>query len=272
MNTHRWSKARSLLVVGALALITLLSTAPAALARTETNAACLSVGVVAQADVATHGDGVDTYAVTFTNRGGALIKGVTINVPIAAGYWLADASFDRANTWVTALSPGMATIRVEGLRGENDAVVGTLRFSGPADSATSALTERLMASWSYENSHYSTYSNLPIYGVQRLDVALMDAGTQMVSSDIFAAGEPITFWYTSSAGVSTALVVVDGELALQPAKSDLEEISFRVAQFADADGAVAIPLRLAGVPAGAYTLVAYGNWSGATATAMIYAE
>lgn len=271
MNTHHWSKVRSFLVAGGLALATLLSMAPVAMAATPTNATCLSVAVVPQADVATHGDGVDTYMVTLANRGGALIQGITIDVPITAGYTLTSARFDRENTWVTSLGAGKATIRIEGLRGVDDAVHGTLRFSGPTDSAANALSSRLAAHWRCAKTDYTAYSNAPLYGVQPLSI--VGAGAQRtLSSNIFASGEPVTFWYTSPAGISTALVVEEGKLIIESQQDDSDETRIRPAQAADASGAVTITLRVVGIPSGTYTLTAYGNWSGATANALLSIE
>jgi hypothetical protein len=231
----------------------------------------VSVAITAQADVAVYNDGVDTYVLTVTNQGGSRINLITVDLPITAGYTLASASFDRNNTWVSATSADAVTIRVEGMRGAKDTITGTLRFVGPKSSAANALAERVKATWNTGKDTYTAKSNLPLYGAQplKIDVTTTAGAPYQLSSDIFAIGEPIIFWYTSAAGVSTELMVVNGMLTLQPAKSDIEDTPYCNHAHPNAEGRMAMPMSVAGINAGTYTLVARGDWSGATATATL---
>lgn len=234
----------------------------------------LSLTVEAGADTASRADGVDTYTVTMINRGGANVDGISVRVPVAAGYTLTGASFTQDDAWVTRNGAGEATLRFEQLRGIGDTVVATLRFSGPRDAASNALSERVSATWNQNNKDRTITSNQP--GVTSFALGASPAGRARIafSGDAFAANEPVNFWYTTADGVSVPLVFKDGLLMRQPApdRDDPVEPKYGQALAAGERGALKATLSTAGLPTGAYTFAARGAWSGVTASAPFVVE
>lgn len=270
MHTHRRSISRYASAIGGAALALFIGAAPVTQAAPRNpDEFFLSVGVAAMADTASRDDGVDTYKLTVTNREGGQVKGITLSVPVAAGYELAGASFSQDDAWVSSRDGGQATIRIEGMAGVGDTVEATLSFTGPAGSATNALTQRATVRWGTSDERSTSQSNLPVYGVQPLTATPTGPAQVGLSGGTFAANEPVTFWYTTAAGASTPLVVVDGVLSVAPAQDDDDDDSPRSFKLADSSGVVAATLSTAGIPAGTYTVAARGGWSDALASATV---
>jgi hypothetical protein len=237
----------------------------------------ISLALAAGADTASQSDGVDTYTFTVVNRGGGEVKNLQLSVPIAAGYRLAGATFTQSDAWVTANSGAAASITVEQLRGVDDTVVGTLTFVGPGNGTSNALAGAVTASWKDSDSKaYSLSSNLPGHGSVAMSVSAASVGGAAGYSFAgagFASNEPVTFWYTNAAGVSTPLVLDDSLLMVAPADDDDDdEESYGEYLTASEQGAVSVSFATAGLPAGAYTLAARGNWSGVVASAAFMAR
>lgn len=233
----------------------------------------LSLTVEAQADTVSRADGVDTYKVTVINRAGGDVDSIALRVPIAAGYSLAGASFNQDDAWVTKNAAGEATLRVERLRGLGDTMVATLRFTGPSDAASNALTQRVSATWSQDDRQRTIASNQP--GVVTFALSSSRNGEAITfSGDAFAANEPVSFWYTTSNGVSVPLVFKEGQLVKEPARSrnDDEAPQYGKSMAAGEQGALRATLNIADLPAGSYTFAARGDWSGVTASSPFIVE
>lgn len=233
----------------------------------------VSLTVQAQADTASRIDGVDTYKVIVANRSGGDIDQIVVRVPIAAGYSLAGASFNQEDAWVAQNGAGEATLRVEQLRGLGDTAVATLRFTGPADAASNALTQRASASWSEDDKQRVVTSNQP--GVTTFALTASRSGkTITFSGDAFAANEPVSFWYTTADGVSVPLVFKEGQLVKEPAKSRNDDVApiYGKSMAVSDLGALQVTLNTLGLPAGSYTFAARGDWSGVTASAPFVVE
>jgi hypothetical protein len=267
---------RNIATSGALGLAlaaSLLATPSPSYAQRVAGPGQLSLTVEALADTASRTDGVDTYRVTMSNKTGGTVDRIAVQVPIAAGYSLAGASFTQDDAWVAATGAGSATLRFEQLRGINDTVVATLRFTGPADAASNALTQRVTATWNKDDKARTVTSNQP--GVTTFALAASRAGQAITfSGDAFAAREPVSFWYTSASGASVPLVYKDGQLMVEPARDDDDDERVTYGKFIEAgeQGVTRATLNLAGLPAGSYTFSARGNWSGVTASAPFIIE
>lgn len=229
----------------------------------------LSIALEAQADTASRSDGVDTYKVVVVNRGGGEVKKVDVALPFGAGYALAEASFTQEDAWVTQKDNGVVNVRIEQLRGQDDTMIGTLRFHGPRDAAANAVKSAATVAWKLDGKAYSLPSNQPA-GANVVTAATVEARVVSFSGTGFVPGEPVTFWYTAANGVSTPLVRDGAKLLVEPADkhNDDDEDEKRYGAFlpANAQGAVVVSFDTAGLPNGAYTLAARGNWSGAVAS------
>lgn len=264
---------RNVVIQGALGLAlaagVMLVPAQTFAQKLSTDAPQLSVAIEPQADTATRGDGVDTYKLVVVNRTGGSAEDIVLNVPFQAGYSLSEASLSQNDAWVARSGDGLAQIQVEQMRGIGDRLEATLRFVGPSDAGSNALTSRVSASWNANDEKYSGASNLP--GATNVALtATPTAPTRIAfSGGAFATNEPVNFWYTGANGVSIPLVVEDGVLIQKPAKSQFDdgERKLGAALAADAQGSVSVSASIAGLPAGSYTLAARGGWSGVTASA-----
>ncbi|NTW01014.1 MAG: hypothetical protein HGA19_06830 [Oscillochloris sp.] len=267
MDMYRRIITRGLQAASGLALAVLISTAPAAHAANENTAKAVSLSIEAQPDVAVLNDGVDTYKITVANHGSETMKYISVSVPYASGYQLDSAIFSDDSTWVTSKSNGVVTISVDLVAGDGDSIAGTLRFTGVAD--TNAVAQRAVVNWSNEGDDYSATSNIPVVTTQELGFTPIADGC-ILSSSIFASNEPVNFWYTTDNGKSQSLAVINGVLKVAPPEGEHVKDAV-VVPFKEADGAGALTIQMsaAGIPVGTYTLVARGNWSGATATTYI---
>lgn len=234
----------------------------------------LSLALEPQADTASRTDGVDTYRVVVVNRGGGTVEDIVLSVPFEAGYSLAGASFTQNDAWVAQNSGSAATIRIEQMRGIGDTVVGTLRFTGPRDTAANALTSRVSATWDLNGEEYTITSNQPGLMLSALTASRSGPNRIAFNGGAFASNEPVTFWYTNAAGASVPLVVDRGLLTVQPARSQFDEDERKYGEFiaANGQGVTSAVLNIAGLPAGSYTLAARGNWTGVTASAPFVVE
>jgi hypothetical protein len=267
---------RTVVTSGALGLAlaaSLLAGPTASFAQGVVKVKQLSVTVEAQADTASRADGVDTYKVTVVNRGGGDMDQVLVHVPIAAGYSLAGASFNQEDGWVSQIGAGEATLRVERMRGLGDTAVATLRFTGPTDAASNALTQRVSATWSQDDKQRTITSNQPGVATFAL-TSERNAQAITFSGDAFAGNEPVNFWYTTASGESVPLVVKESQLIKEPARirNDDGTLKYGKSLPAGEQGALRATFNISDLPAGTYTFAARGDWSGVTASAPFVVE
>lgn len=266
---------RRSLLAGSLALAVVaggLGAAPASAATAAAARPDVSVALIPQADTASLADGVDSYRVVVTNHGDADVKRITVSVPFADGYSPDGVSFSRGGAWVAQLGASSLDLRIEQMRGNGDTVSGTLRFVSPGAAPTNALLGRAAVTWGGDERQTRNVSNLPVstHG-GTIAAAALPNGDPAFSfrAAAFASGEPVSLWYTSGAGVSTALVVEEGVVfPAPPAKgSDDEDKQYGTALSADEQGQLQARLSAAGLAPGTYTLAARGGWSGTVAFA-----
>lgn len=248
-----------------------LGATPASAATASAEKPNVSVALIPQADTGSLADGVDSYRVVITNHGDAEVKKVTVSVPFAAGYSPDSVSFNRGGAWVAQAGAASLDLRVEQMRGNGDSVSGTLRFVSSGAAASNALLGRATVSWS--GSQASNVSNLPVasLGGSIADAPALANGEPSFSfrAAAFASGEPVSLWYTSASGVSTALVLDQGVALPQPPKkdSDDEDKVYGTSLAANAQGELQARLDVADIAPGTYTLAARGGWSGTVAFA-----
>ena len=221
----------------------------------------LALTVTPQADTVSRTDGVDSYRVELINHDGGIAKHLKLTIPFAPGYTLASASFDQEGVWVSDIGNGVVTISIDRLEGEASSIVSNLSFTSAGAAATNAITER--ATVTHEEYRYS--SNMPNHGVTALNIAGRSGSLYAFGGGAFAPNEPVNFWYTSAAGVSTPLYLDEGRLVREPEDDDDDEETVGEHLVADGAGVISTSFDISGLSAGTYTLAARGDWTGAVA-------
>ena len=259
---------RRSLLTGATALalaVGSLGVSPVAAA----NQANVSVVLIPQADTTSIADGVDSYRVVVTNHGDGEVKQVTVSLPFAPGYTLAGASFDRGGSWIARIGAESLDVRVEQMRGNRDTVSGTLRFVSQGAAQNNALRERATVTWRGDERATPNASNLPAsFQAATLSPAALPAGGQgsRFSASAIASDEPVSLWYTSDTGSSTALVIADGvALPASLVEDDDDEQTYGTSLAATSQGELQTLVNLPRLSPGTYTLAARGGWSGTVA-------
>jgi hypothetical protein len=192
-----------------------------------------------------------TLTVVATNRGRGIAKNATITLPVdPAQLRLDNATFSRTGAWVSAISAGTVTIQTGGLA-PGASVTATLTISVIETAVVGgSIGGPLTFRWSDAASGGSGSSNnlgLTVGGPAFAPALTVggEVGKPTFSSAIFAPGEPVGVWYNTPDGKAVALQTIR----------------------ADAKGAIAFSLDTGGLPAGAYSVVAYGHWTEFTAVA-----
>lgn len=267
---------RRSILAGTLALAVVaggLGAAPASAATARAEKANVSVALIPQADTASLADGVDTYRVIVTNHGDSDVKKVTVSVPFAAGYSPDGVSFNRGGAWVSQLGGEGLDLRIEQMRGNGDSVSGTLRFASRGAAPSNALLGRATVTWSGDERQTRNISNLPVssHGGTIATAAALPNGDPAYSfrAAAFASGEPVSLWYTSGTGASTALVLEkDVAFPAPPEKdSDDDDKEYGTSLAASSQGELQARINVANLAPGTYTLAARGGWSGTVAYA-----
>jgi hypothetical protein len=147
---------------------------------------------------------------------------------------------------VSALRPEAIEMETGRLGSKGDVVTATVRLKLlPGVAANDALTQRLSYRWKDDRSGGAGRSNLPALTAARLFTLAVDPAigpadsARVVRSAIFAPEEPVSLWYNTPDGNAVPISQVK----------------------ADPDGVLRAEFRTAGLPAGAYSLVAYGSWT-----------
>lgn len=193
-----------------------------------------------------------TLTVVAANHGRGGASDVTITLPLdPALLRVDDASFSRPAAWVSALGDSALTIRTGGLGAGGDVVTATIRLTLLDTAADGgAIDGRLGFSWRDKAGGGGGASNdlgLRVGGPAFAPSlsASADGAAVTFSSAIFAPREPVGLWYNDADGNAVAVKTV----------------------FAGEDGAISVAFDTGGLPAGAYTMVAYGHWTEFTALA-----
>lgn len=195
-----------------------------------------------------------TLTVVAANRGDGGAKNAVISVPLdPARVSVAGASFSRPGGWVSRLVTDTLELQT-GPLGPGAAITATLSLLVlPTAPAGGAIGGALSFSWSDGAGGGAGRSNALLAGVGEAlptpglaaEPAPVSGTARTFSATVFAPGEPVSLWYNTPDGRAVAV----GTVA------------------ADAEGQLSTTFDPAGLPAGAYTMVAHGHWTELTVTA-----
>jgi arylsulfatase len=227
----------------------------------------LSVVLVPQPNTASLTDGVDTYRMEVRGYGDLDLREVVINIPFTPGYRVANVRLDQRDAWVSRIGDASIDVRLARVDGANDGVIGTLTFRSPGATGTNALIARATVNWPNKLRRIPGFSNLPLNSSRTpltTRVTLAD-GDQAYNFNAatFAPNEPVSLWFTSAAGVSTALVA-EGSVAI-PAQAGTADASRSM--MADRYGSLSAQINTSTLAPGTYTVAARGGWSGVVTSA-----
>jgi hypothetical protein len=214
------------------------------------------------------------YDVIATNRGHTWAKDTTITLPFnPAALKLFDTQFSGNAGWIKEVKSNSLVINIPRLDASGK-TTATLRFSKLAPDA--ALTERAAFTWSDGIKGGSGSTNLPqavakpFYPMGMSQVAGAATPTMQFGSDLFAPGEPVSFWCNMPDSEIHELLIGSGaDVWLEHRVSDKEkdEHTFGDYMRADGNGAFTVNFAEEGLTPGSYSVVAYGHWTGLTAVA-----
>jgi len=213
------------------------------------------------------------YDVVAMNHSEIYARNVTITVPFDSTILkVMDVKFSGGPAWLQKQDTSGLVFGIERLY-RNHPTTATLTFAKLPNAPEGAgLTERATAKWTVLGRGDSAQSNLPIALQQHYPLTVKaysgkEGFTQTFAADFFVPGEPVTFWCNMPGGeihgmkIRTGGAVLDHKLSTREKKAH----SFAEAIRADANGAMTIDMPAKDLGPGAYSIVAYGNWSGLTA-------
>lgn len=234
----------------------------------------VSVALTPQADTTSLNDGVDTYLVTITSHTPNHAHYAKVRIPFNGEYRLANASFNRDDSWVSVVGEDFVELSVVHLIGKRDYATAMLRFVSVGPTERNALVERASVTWRGDTNMPHNLSNLPVAyqaGTISPFATLYDGSTvYSFSASPFASGEAVNLWYTSPSGESTRLVLEDGFAIPPPRARDASDDALACSEAVDANAIGAFEVRIklpANMAPGTYTMVARGGWSGTQASA-----
>jgi hypothetical protein len=207
-----------------------------------------------------------SYTIRVVNRGHGWARYAKVSVPYdATALKLKDVQFTGVPAWLTANNAGLFQIRTERLNSGGSTTIATVRFARLPGATGAVLTERLAYSWGDATAGGSGRSNLPFIPVAGQQYAMLkheESGMlHLFSANTFVPGEPVVFWFHTPDGmVEEAEVHQLNEIVM--ASSTGEEDPGASYATADANGAINIRFRTSRMPAGPYTMVAHGYYSG----------
>jgi hypothetical protein len=193
---------------------------------------------------------------------------------------LLGAQFNQPGAWVTSVAPNafQANLGVIGSNGQNVQVVASFAVL-PGHTSTSTLPTAINYHYSNNGQTHSGTVNtqlLPMQAsavVQAASASMVVAagGAVPVNSGIFAPGEAVAFWYNAPDGQTLPLYVRNGRITTehqrkeQMADGTTHDVNNGAYLSADAQGTIAARLSTSNLEPGAYTLVAHGLNSSASA-------
>jgi hypothetical protein len=230
----------------------------------------VSVALTPQADTVSLSDGVDTYLVKITSHTSDHARYATARIPFTSEYRLANTSFNRDDIWVSLIGENFVELTVVHLIGNRDYASAMLSFVSQGPATRNALVERATVTWPGDRNMPHNHSNLPVMQqagtLSQLSTLYDGTVIRSFRASPFASNEPVNLWYTSEAGVSTALVF-EGDMAIiEPRRSENPaEPPLSDSRAANSAGEFQARVKLPNMAAGTYTLVACGGWSGTKA-------
>jgi hypothetical protein len=221
----------------------------------------------------------DTFMVT--NLGQDSAHDVRISVPFdSSAVQLLGVQFNQPGAWVTSVAPNafQAHLGVIGSNGQDVQVVASFAEL-PGHTSTSTLPTAINFHYSNNGQTHSGTVNTQLLPMQA-SAAVQAASASMVvvagdpvsvNSAIFAPGEPVALWYNAPDGQTLPLYVRNGRITTERQHKELmadgttHDVNNGAYLSADAQGTIAAMLSTRNLEPGAYTLIAHGLNSSASA-------
>jgi hypothetical protein len=257
---NRVWRVKQALAAGTLAAVVLGGVGSAAAAeRPDDKNADVKIEVLKSADQS----GVLSYSLNLRNEGGGPARDTRVELPFdGAALQLVSTQFSNADAWVTEIGSGGLEISAGKIGSGGGALQATLRFAAlkPGAELTAPATVR----WSDEDEGGHSISNRPNLAGISQSLSVSAAGADYIfSTDVFAPGEHVTFWYNTPGGAVVAAEIKNGYV-IDAASTDEKDNGADYVR-ADENGSVSVRLSTKGLAPGGYTLVARGNSGGLTA-------
>lgn len=219
----------------------------------------------------------DTFMVTNVGDDGA--TDVRLDVPFdAAAVQLLGVQFNQPNAWVTSVAPGEFHAALGGISSHGQTTVQVIAsFAKLADTSSNTLPVAITYHYSDNGrSHGGTINSqlLPMETVipsTTTSETVAAGGTLSISSAVFSPHEAVTFWYNTPDGQALPLFIRDGQVTIEQEHKQRQSDGTSIEQGngvtinADDQGAITAMFTTKGLTPGAYTLVAHGLSSSATA-------
>jgi hypothetical protein len=221
----------------------------------------------------------DTFMVT--NVGDDSATDVRISVPFdSSALQLLGVQFDQPGAWVTSVAPNEFQAHLGDIGSHGQAVQVIASFAKlPGYTSSSTLPVAITYHYSNNGQSHSGTINTQLLPMEAVAVAqptsagttVVAGGTVPINSAIFAPGEAVTFWYNAPNGQALPLYIRNGQITIEQQHKDkladgtTHEQNNGVFLNADAQGAIAALFSTHDLAPGAYTLVAHGQSSSATA-------
>jgi hypothetical protein len=222
-----------------------------------------------------------TDIITVENAGQGPARDVAITVPFdPAAVQLLGVQFSQPDAWVTTVMGNsfhsdLGRIGSHGQEVQISASFAALPGSTPANALPTSIT------YSYSDqgkTHSGTTSTellptvaAPIAQPSSVGTTVATNSMMSVNSAIFAPGEPVAFWYNAPDGQVLPLYIHKGQITADQqhqerlADGKTHDVNNGHTLNADAQGMIATVLSTKNLDPGAYTLVAHGLNSDATA-------
>lgn len=266
---------RYLHLLGIFALVLLLSGAGTAqAANTPANKVDMHayMSVVILPKSAPDADNL-VYDIVVTNHGDTYSRNVKVTLPFdTAALTLKEVVFSGGPGWSVNGLANPYVFHIDRLF-KNHPTTATVTFARVQGAPKVVLTERAAYTWTLRSTTYKGQSNRPmtlqaIYSLGVDGVSTSDGPTARFTGDIFAPGEPLTFWCNMPDGAVHALKIRNNSVAVMDEKlSRSEQRAHHFTSFINANdlGGMQLDLPVKNLGAGAYSIVAHGNWSGLNA-------
>jgi hypothetical protein len=221
----------------------------------------------------------DTITVANVGQGGA--TDVTVSVPFdSSEVQLLGVQFNQPGAWVTSVASNAfhADLGAIGSQGKDVQMIASFAKL-PGYVTGSALPVTITYHYRSNGESHSGTANTQLVPIemtaapQRASTSMMvTAGSTVpVNSAIFAPGEAVAIWYNTPDGQTLPLYLRDGRISTEHQRKELmadgtsHYVNNGAYLYADAQGAIAAPFSTSSLEPGAYTLVAHGLSSSATA-------
>jgi hypothetical protein len=222
-----------------------------------------------------------TDAITVENVGQGPARDVAITVPFdSAAVQLLGVQFSQADAWVTDVTANSFHADLGRIGSHSQDVQMSVSFAAlPGYTPANALLSSITYSYSDNGKTHSGTTSTELLSTVAAPIAqpapasttVVAGGTVPVNSAIFAPGEPVAFWYNAPDGQVLPLYIHKGEITADRqhqerlANGTTHDVNNGHVLNADAQGAIATLLSTKALDPGAYTLVAHGVNSDATA-------